>query len=184
MEPLIWSPRLLHEYRALLEENQLDPRRIGADPAYFDEFPIFTRDAQLAFLSGEPLEEQCQLIFMLAVRFWMEAEANLLALGYPHAYALFLSIWEWEAGDWPVPYVFFCGQDPGRVSRGVELGGPTSQYAAVIRVLGERLGLGRVMEIYEDGATVEGSVRVLVDFHLPAAANKQRLGVLAASGAR
>ncbi len=176
MESLIeWSPRVRRVYHELLAVERLDPRRIGQDPSYYDEVPLYSRDAHLSGLSDLSLDGQELAVILMAAWFWVEAEANLLALGYAQPYALILSVWEWAEDELPVPYVFFCGSKVARVSEGIALSLPTSGTSSRLRQHFVALGLEGVVRIFEDHETVPGSTRVLLDFDLPCNVHKVRL---------
>jgi hypothetical protein len=184
MEPLIeWSPRVRRVYRRLLTVEQLDPQRFGQDPSFFDEVPLYSRDAHLDGLGDLSGEGRELAVVLMAAWLWVEAEANLLALEYAEPYALFLSVWEWDEGELPVPYVFFCGSEVSRVAEGIALSPPTSETAERLRQHLVTLGLEGAARIFEDLETVPGSTRVLVDFALPCNPRKVRLDDLRADPA-
>jgi hypothetical protein len=172
---MIESPQLLYHYNRLLKEEGLDPRSVGQDPTYFDEVPLYSRDSQVTFLKGMRRSEQERTLLWMAVRFWTEAEANLIALKYRRRYMNFLSIWGWAHDELPMPYFSFCGSDLGRIT-GLRLSAPSSKFSYGIRDHLSQLGLGSAAVLYEALEAVPGDVCVVVDFNLPCSPRKVLVG--------
>jgi hypothetical protein len=182
MESVVaWSPVVRDLYRRLRRAERLSLEPICGDPDYFDERPLFSREQWLAPIAGLPREERERAILAMGQWLWVDAELAIAKIPRRTDYALFLSVWEWEEGDAPVPYLFYCAREVSRVSRGIALERPTSPMAKSITAHLLALGLGSVAQVFEDRASVEGQVRVLIDFELSLNPHKRSLAQLAES---
>jgi hypothetical protein len=181
MESVVsWSPVVRDLYRRLRRAERLSLDPICGDPNYFDERPLFSREQWLAPIAGLSLVERERAVLAMGQWLWADAELTITRIPRRTDYALFLSVWEWESGDAPVPYLFYCAREVSRVSRGIALERPTSSTAkSVVAHLGA-LGLSTVAQVFEDRTTSEGQVRVLIDFELSLNPRKHSLVQLAA----
>ena len=174
----LWSPRLRALSARLYASSALAPHRVGADPHVFDEVRLYARNAHLDWVNALPASERERAILALAALWWSDAEANLIARRYRRAYALFLSIWEWDRDEPPCPYLFFCGSNVARVRNGIALTPARSQTARRLRAHLSDLNLAQHALLFEDRETLPGSIRVLIDFVLPCSNKKVRLDAL------
>ena len=173
MEPMtFWSPQTINEYRKILRRGRLNPGRIASVLPVCDEEPLYSRYSQLDFLADRSKQEIEETIFRMAVQYWLDAETALVARPLEQEYAQFLSIWEWDADDFPKPYFFFCSENPRHLRDQLELSPPTSETSRLIRSYLDRFEVGPSTILHEDRVTLPGSVRVLVDFALPCSPRK------------
>jgi hypothetical protein len=173
----VWSPLAIARYRKILARERLNPKRIGWNPNFCDEFPIFSKIGQLGEITKWLPDKRDELILRMAVQFWLEAEANLIALPFSTSYMLFLSIWHWDDDDVPQPYVFFCGSEPEKLRDKLTLTTPRSDLAARISRILQRFEIGSSAHIFEDHETEPGEIRLLIDFDLASNPKKLRLSL-------
>jgi hypothetical protein len=170
----VWSPLAIRQYRQIIAKSRLSPQRVGSNPAYCDEQPLYSRHMHLGSIRNMPRFERESLILRMAVQFWLEAEANLIALPFYGEYIFFLSLWSWEKDDYPNPYIFFCGSNPRELRAKFTLQPATSELSSLIRSYLNMFEIGSSARLFEDHETVPGDTRILIDFDVPCNPRKLR----------
>lgn len=168
-----WCPALDLQYKRILSSTRMTPNRIGKNPLFCDEFPLYTRYSQLGFIEHlDPMKRDAAILRM-AVQFWIESESSVARRNLKIPYVLCLSIWDWCCDDPINPYIFFCGTDElYDISSNLILTSSDSSASIKIVELLEKISADSNASIVSDLATVKGDVRVFVDFKNSISMNK------------
>ncbi|HVA46521.1 MAG TPA: Imm15 family immunity protein [Pirellulales bacterium] len=147
----------------LREQHLLDDLSAFADPAYFDETPLYSRYRQVDFLKR--YGDENLLLIELALGY-LDRVASAMQGDRIARFAAITVISD-DGGKHLVPQIFVCNGDVEHRLAGLQLVEPSSVLGKQVKELVAQARPGGDFGVYDDRATVPGDVRVFVGHKSP-----------------
>jgi hypothetical protein len=133
-------------------------------PRFFDEVPLCSREADLAFLSESSRVAASDIL----VKFALKLLKSIISYEeHRTPYFAAVTIWDFSGADPVIPNLFVWSGPIQRLEKKLILHVPVTSFGKKIRRLVSKLRLPDKFEVLEDTSTDRGMSRVFIGLALP-----------------
>src|SRR5882672_6416830 len=143
----------------ILEKERLVDLSQFHKPDFFEEVPLFSREADLAFLSAYGGDRANAILLGFALKF-LKAVISYEEHRMPYFAAI--TVWDFSGADVVVPNLFVWSGPVRRLEKKLTLVVPGTAFGRKIKRLVSKQGIRGPFEVLEEVATEPGTSRLFI----------------------